>query len=141
MLSFVSLAALIAVALLAWNLYRRFGSDRIEALVEARRQTSRFASRGLFVDGNRHLNVALALDRSTFFYENRGLQASIDLRWIHEIEYDTRLATGAAAADGKILRLRSQSQMFEFVLPDDEVARWHTMLPRRPSVTRESSSR
>ena len=135
MLSFVTLAALIAAAFLAWHLYRRFGDDRIEALVHQRRKTSRFVSRGAFVDGNRHMDVALSLDRSTLFYENSGMQASIDLQWIREIEYDSRLATGVPAPHAKILRMRSQSQMFEFVLPDDVVARWHTMLPRRSRPT------
>ncbi|HSP14984.1 MAG TPA: hypothetical protein VLV78_09550 [Thermoanaerobaculia bacterium] len=136
MVPFVSLAAIAVAAFLSWSLYRRFGSDRIEALVERRRKTSRFVSRGSFVDGSRQLDVALALDQSTFFYENRDMAASIDLQWVREIEYDTKLATGAAAAGGKILRLRSQSQTFEFVLPDDVVARWHTMLPQRPSAVR-----
>ncbi len=134
MLPLISLAAVLAAAFLAWNLYGRFGSDRIESLMERRRKTSRFVSRGSFVDGNRQLDVALALDQSTFFYENHDMAASIDLRWIREIEYDTKLATGAAAAGGKILRLRSQSQTFEFVLPEDVVARWHMMLPQRPAV-------
>lgn len=136
MLPLISLLAIGAVALLSWNLYRRFGSDRIEALLERRRKTSRCVSRGSFVDGSRHLDVALALDQSTLFYENRDMKASIDLQWVREIEYDTKLATGAATAGGKVLRLRSQSQTFEFVLPDDVIARWHTMLPRRPAEAR-----
>jgi hypothetical protein len=136
MLTLTSLAAVLVVAFLAWNLYRRFGTDHIESFLERRRKTSRFVSRGWFVDGSRQLDVALALDQSTFFYENRDMQASIDLQWVREIEYDTKLATGAAAGGGKILRLRSQSQTFEFVLPDDVVARWHTMLPQRPAVAR-----
>jgi hypothetical protein len=133
MLPLISLAAFIAIVLLGWNLYRRFGTDRIEALMAQRRTTSRFVSRGSYVDGNRHLDVALALDQSTLFYENRDMAASIDLQWVREIEYDTKLATGAETDGGKVLRLRSQSQTFEFVLPDDVIARWHTMLPRRPA--------
>jgi hypothetical protein len=136
MLPLITLASVTVAAFLAWNLYRRFGSDRIQAFVERRRKTSRFVSRGSFVDGNRQLDVALALDESTFFYENRDMQASIDLQWVREIEYDTKLATGAEAGDGKVLRMRSQSQTFEFVLPNDVVARWHTMLPRRPAAVR-----
>jgi CRP-like cAMP-binding protein len=34
-------------------------------------------------------------------------------------------------AGGKVLRLRCYSQAFEFVLPDDVVARSHMMLPPR----------
>ena len=128
---------LIGIAVLAflfWNLYRQFSADRIAALCEKRRLSSRIVSRGQFFDGNRHLDVALALTRSSFFYENGDMQASIDLQWVNEIEYDTHLGTGAAAVGGKVLRLRCHSQSFEFVLPEDVVARWHMMLPPRRGV-------
>jgi hypothetical protein len=125
------IAAGVAVAVLGWNLYRRLGSDRIAKFIERRRTMSRMASRGEFVDGNRHLAVALAVTDSTFFYENTDMQASLDLQWVREIEYDTELATGLAVAGGKVLRLRCYSQTFEFVLPNDVVARWHMMLPPR----------
>jgi hypothetical protein len=138
MLPLMSLVAVIAVVLLTWNLYRRFGTDRIQTLMDARRKTSRLVSRGSFVDGNRHLDVALAVDQSTLFYENTDMKAYIDLQWIHEVQYDTELATGGVAPGGKILRLRSQSQTFEFVLPDDVVERWHTALPQRQAVVRAS---
>ena len=131
MMPWLTLVAVIVVGFLGWNLYRRFGTDRIEALNETRRATSRFVSRGELVDGNRHLDVALALTESTFFYENADMQASIDLDWIREIEYDTELATGTTPPTGEILRLRSNSQTFEFVLPNDVAARWRVMLPPR----------
>ena len=131
MLEWISLAAVILVALLGWNLYRRFGADRIGELTEKRRLTSRIVSRGELVDGNRHLAVALALTQSTFFYENVDVQGSIDLQWVREIEYDNELATGSVVEGGKVLRLRSNSQTFEFVLPKDVVPRWHLMLPPR----------
>jgi len=127
----LSIAAVVVAAILGWNLYRRFGADRIAELNEKRRTTSRMVSRGELVDGNRHLQVALAVSQSTFFYENADMQASIDLQWIREIEYDTELMTGVTPATGKVLRLRSNSQAFEFVLPNDVVARWHMMLPPR----------
>jgi len=131
MMALLSLAAGIAVAFLGWNLVRRFGADRIEALMEKRRATSRIVSRAELVDGNRHLGVALAVTQSTLFYENAGLQASIDLQWVREIEYDSELATGTVPPAGKVLRLRSSSQTFEFVLPSDVMPRWHLMLPPR----------
>jgi hypothetical protein len=131
MLVWLSIGALVAVAFLGWNLYRRFGADRIAELIERRRATSRMVSRGELVDGNRHLEVALALTPSTLFYENSDLQASIDLQWVREIEYDTELATGTAPPAGKVLRLRSRNQTFEFVLANDVVPRWHMMLPPR----------
>ncbi|HEV7429108.1 MAG TPA: hypothetical protein VGQ46_22355 [Thermoanaerobaculia bacterium] len=128
------IAAAIALAVLGWNLYRRLGADRIEKFMERRRTTARMVSRGEFVDGNRHLAVALAVTDSTFFYENSDMQASLDLQWVREIEYDSELATGGAVAGGKVLRLRCYSQTFEFVLPNDVVARWHMMMPPRRVV-------
>ena len=131
MMPWLVLFAVIAAGFLGWNLYRRFGSDRILAFNEKRRESSRIVGRGELVDGNRHLEVALAVTQSTFFYENADMEASIDLQWVREIEYDTELSTGTTPATGKVLRLRSHSQTFEFVLPDDSVARWHMMLPPR----------
>jgi len=134
MVALLSLAAVVVVVFLAWNLYRRFGADRIGEFNENRRSSSRMVGRGEFVDGNRHLAVALAVTQSTFFYENSDMQASLDLQWVREIEYDTELATGSAVVGGKILRMRSDSQTFEFVLPNDTVPRWHLMLPPRRAL-------
>jgi len=131
MMIWLSIAAVAVLAFLSWNLYRRFGSDHILAFNEKRRASSRIVGRGELVDGNRHLEVALAVTSSTFFYENSDMQASIDLQWLHEIEYDNELATGTSVEGGKVLRLRSHSQTFEFILPNDTVARWHMMLPPR----------
>ena len=125
----VTIVAVVAVALLGWNLYRRFATDRIAVFTERRRADSKIVSRGEYVDGNRHLDVALALTQSTLFYENSDMQASIDLDWVREVEYDTELATGHAIEEGKVLRLRSQSQTFEFVLAQKDVVRWHLLLP------------
>jgi hypothetical protein len=131
MTALLLIAAVVALAILGWNLYRRFGSDKIAELNSQRRGSSRLVSPGEFVDGNRHLAVALAVTHETFFYENADMKASLDLQWIREIEYDTELATGTAPQAGKVLRMRSDSQTFEFVLPADVVARWHMMLPPR----------
>jgi len=131
MMVLLSIAAVVVVAFLGWNLYRRFGSDKIAELNSQRRGSSRLVSRGEYVDGNRHLAVALSVTHETFFYENADMQASLDLQWVREIEYDTELATGTAPPAGKVLRMRSDSQTFEFVLPEDVVARWHMMLPPR----------
>jgi hypothetical protein len=131
MLFWMSTGAVLVVLFLCWNLYHRFGVERIATLTEKRRATSRIVSGGEFFDGNRRIEVALALTGETFYYENADMKGSLDLRFIREIEYDTRLATGAAITDGKVLRLRSHSQTFEFLLPNDMVARWHTMLPPR----------
>jgi len=131
MLVWMSIAAAGVVVFLCWNLYHRFAASRIDALLEKRRPTSRMVSGGEFVDGSRHMKVALALTSSDLFYENADMQASLDLRWVREVEYDTSLATGQAVAGGKVLRIRCFSQVFEFVLANDVVARWHMMLPPR----------
>lgn len=131
MFSVLTVVAVLIVALLSWNLFRRFGADRLAAFNEKRRATSRMVGQGEFIDGNRHQAVALALTQDTFYYENSDMEASIDLQWVREIEYDTELATGLAIASGKVLRLRSHSQTFEFVVANDAVARWHMMLPPR----------
>ena len=134
MLPWVSLAVVLVAAFLAWNLSRRLRADRLAAMSERRRAESRFVSRGEFVDGNRHLAVALALTNSTFFYENSDMEASIDLEWVREVEYDNELATGGMVAAGEVMRLRSDSQTFEFVVPSDTTERWHSVLPPRRRV-------
>jgi hypothetical protein len=127
----IAIIALMIVGFLGWNLFRRFGSDRLSDLNDIRRASSRLVSKGEFVDGNRHLGVALAVTKSTLFYENNDMKASVDLQWIREVEYDTELATGARVGDGVVLRLRSDSQTFEFVLPDEGISQWHVALPAR----------
>jgi hypothetical protein len=128
-MTWLVIAAVIIVVFLTVNLVRRLASDRLQKFIDRRRATSLFVSRGELVDGNRHLSVAIALSESTFFYENSDMEASIDLQWVEEIEYDTELATGTAVAEGRVLRLRCHSQTFEFILPQDVVSRWHLMLP------------
>jgi hypothetical protein len=123
------MAAAVAVAVLVWSLSRRFASDRLQIFKDRRRPSSRLVSNGEFVDGNRHVPVALALTESSFFYENPDMEASIDLSAIREIEYANELATGAAIASGKVLRIRCHSQAFEFVLPEDVVSKWKLVLP------------
>ena len=89
----LSIAGVGALVFLGWKLYHHYAASRIEALMDKRRPTSRMVSGGEFIDGNRHLKVALALTNSDLFYENADLRASLDLRWVREIEYDSRLAT------------------------------------------------
>jgi hypothetical protein len=134
MMPWLSFAAVLVVGILSWNLYQRFGVDRIRAFNDKRRPGARMVGRGEFVDGNRHLQVALAVTPSTFFYENGDMEGSIDLQWVREVEYDTELATGTTPPTGQILRLRSNSQTFEFILPSDMIARWSTMLPPRGAL-------
>jgi hypothetical protein len=134
MLFFVSVVALGLIGALGWNLYHRLGTSRLEAIANKRRATSRTVSSGEFVDGNRHLKVALALTSTDLFYENGDMKAYLDLRWVQEVEYDSCLATGKEIVGGKVLRIRCYSQVFEFVLPDAVVPTWHLMLPARRRI-------
>lgn len=131
MMVLLSIAGIALVAFLGWNLYSRFSADRIASFIERRKTSSRMVSRGELVDGNRHMTVALALTDSTLFYENADLEASLDLEWVREIEYDTELVTGQVVPEGRVLRLRSSSRTLEFVLPAETVTRWNVMLPPR----------
>jgi len=125
---FTAGASLVAVILL-WNLYTRFASDGLQKLNDNRRAASRLVGRAEFVDGNRHIGVAIAVTDTTFFYENADLEGSLDLENIEAIEYDNELITGSMVSNGKVLRLRCHSQNFEFVLNPDDVARWSAVMP------------
>jgi hypothetical protein len=135
MLVLLSIAGALVVAFLGWNLFRRFATDRIESFLNKRRSTARIVTAGEFVDGNRHVKVALALTSSHLYYENADMEASLDLQWAREIEYDSTLATGGTVAGGKVLRIRCFSQVFEFVVPDGVVAEWHMHLPPRRDLS------
>lgn len=130
----ISVVALALIVALGAYLYRRLGASRIDAIANKRRATSRAVTSGEFVDGNRHLKVALALTSTDLFYENADMKAYVDLRWVQEVEYDTCLATGKEVEGGKVLRIRCYSQVFEFVLPNAVVPSWHLLLPQRRSV-------
>ena len=118
----------VVVAFLLFNLFKRLASDRLEAFSASRRGSSQLVSRGELVDGSRHLNVALALTDSAFIYENSDMQASLERKWIQEVEYENELSTGQSVGDGKVLRLRCFSKTFEFVLPPEVAGLWQTAL-------------
>ncbi len=120
---------IIVIAFLGWVLWKRLASDRLQVFNDRRRGSSKLVSRGEFVDGSRHLPVALALTDGAFIYENADMEASLERQWIHEIEYDDELATGGAVGDATVLRLRCFSQTFEFVLPSATVPQWKSFLP------------
>lgn len=137
MLTLLALAAVVALGPLAWKLYQSAGAGRIGALNDKRRATSRIVSRAEFADGSRRMEVALALTKTTLFYENRGMRGALDLQWVREIEYCDTLSGGTGVSGREVLMLRTGSQAFEFVLPKDEAARWHLMLP--PRLIKESA--
>ena len=121
--------ALAAVVYLGRNLAKRFDSDRFQQLMDRRRASSRLISRGELIDGSRHLQVALALGASVLYYESSDLQASLDLEWIEEVEYDDEVVSGHSIGPGKILTIRCYSQAFVFLIPIATLPQWQTLLP------------
>jgi hypothetical protein len=74
--------------------------------------------------------VALVLTADTIYYENRDLQASIELPLIEEVEYDDETATGHTVP-GRVLRLRAHNHVFEFTLDLPSAKQWEAALPAR----------
>lgn len=117
------------LVVLVWLFAKVHSAGLLTGLIDGRRASSRIVGRGELIDGNRHIPVALALSDSTFFYENDDMKASLGLKYIQEIEYEVESSTGTMADGGKYLRFRCFSQMFEFLIRGDEVARWESILP------------
>ena len=117
------------VVFLVVTLMKHLAANRIQQFIDRRRADSDVVSRGEFVDGSRHLAVAMALSEDSFFYENSDMQASLDRKWIQEVEYEDELSTGQSVHGGKVLRLRCSSQTFEFVLAGDAARQWQAVLP------------
>lgn len=131
MFAWLSIGGVVIVAALAWNLTRRFAADGIGRFKDSRRASSRLVSGAEFIDGSRHLPISLALNDRALYYENADMQASLDLDWIQEVEYENDLVTGQQVGHGKVLRLRCFSQVFEFIIPSDAVQQWQGVLPAR----------
>lgn len=125
----IILISSIAVAGLAFNLWRRFASDGMQKLNDGRRGSCRLVGRGELVDGTRHVPVALAINDSTLFYENEDMSATLDLEYVQEVEYDNELSTGQNIMVGKVMRLRCFSKAFEFILDAATALQWEAILP------------
>ena len=110
------LIAVAAAAVLAWMLRKRAMSDSLALFSNRRREGSTLIGRGEYIDGNRRMQVALALTDAALFYENADMQASLERQGIHEVEYDDELTTGQSVGEATVLRLRCFSQKFEFLL-------------------------
>jgi hypothetical protein len=134
------ITAVIVIAFLMWVLSKQFSKNRLLRFMGGRRPSSRLVSTGTLVDGSRHIPVALALNESTFYYENSDLQGNLDLHWIQTVEYDDELSTGQSVANGTALRLRCYSQTFEFVLPESVVTRWQLFLPAHGGPLRNAAA-
>ncbi|MHB0968164.1 MAG: hypothetical protein ACYC7A_06800 [Thermoanaerobaculia bacterium] len=127
----VTVAGIVALAILIWLFIRARTSDQIEEFLTKRRANSKIATRAEFVEGLERMPVALALSDAGLSYENHDLQASLDLNRLEEVEYDDELATGKEIEDAKVLRIRSHGQTFEFILDKGSADRWVAALPAR----------
>ena len=129
MLALLSIGGVVIIAVLVWNLRKRFAADGVRRFKDGRRPSARVVSSAEFIDGSRRVLVSLALNQAALYYENSDMQASLDLDWIQEVEYENELVTGQQVGQGKVLRLRCFSRAFEFILPADAIEQWQAVLP------------
>lgn len=127
----VTVAGIVALAILIWLFIRTRASDQIEVFLTKRRANSKIATRAEFVEGLERMPVALALSDAGLSYENHDLQASLDLNRLEEVEYDDELVTGKEIEDAKVLRIRSHGQTYEFILDKGSADRWVAALPAK----------
>lgn len=105
-------------------------NDLTEEKLTKLRPGSRVASRAVFLEGMNRFEVALALVDDRICYQNADIDACLELPHIEEVEYDDETATGHAEA-GRVLRLRSHGQAFEFALTPAVAQQWEAALPSR----------
>lgn len=123
------LIAVAVIAALAWMIRKRATDGALALYSDRRRGSSRLVGRGEFIDGNRRMQVVLALTDAVLYYENADMQASLERQWIHEVEYDDELTTGQSVGGATVLRLRCFSQKFEFLLASPSARQWKEALP------------
>jgi hypothetical protein len=125
-----TLGGVVVLAILLWIYFRLRSKDHVEQVLAKHKASARVCSRACLLEGMEQIPVALALTADSIHYENRDLQASIDLSVIEEVEYDDETATGHTIA-GKVLRLRAHNHVFEFMLDLPSAKQWETALPAR----------
>ena len=126
----ITVIGVVVLAILVWVYFRLRSKDHVEQVLAKHRASARACSRACLMEGMEQIPVALALTADAINYENRDLQASIDLSVIEEVEYDDETATGHTIA-GKVLRLRAHNHLFEFTLDLPSAKLWETALPAR----------
>jgi hypothetical protein len=125
----VTIVGVVLLAGLTWVFFRTKHKDEIQALIAKRQTSSKLTGQAAFVEGREKIAVAIAVDDRSFFYENAEMQASLDLDRIEEIEYASDTATGLEVEGGKVLRLRSHGQTFEFIIDQASSSRWTSVMP------------
>jgi hypothetical protein len=129
-LEIVTAVGVVVLVVLIWVFVRLRGKDHVEEVLARHRGTARVCSRACLLEGMEQIPIALVLTADAIDYENAGLQASIELPLIEEIEYDDETATGHTVA-GKVLRLRAHNHVFEFTLDLATARQWEAALPAR----------
>jgi len=124
-----TIAGVIAVAILVWVLLKKFSEDDIQVWLKKRREGAVVSQAALYVGGRDRVPVAMTLTKESLYYENADLQARLDLTQLDEVEYDTELATPSSLVHGRVLRLRSHGQTFEFILETGRDKEWELHLP------------
>src|SRR5215212_3877483 len=131
MLGTLTAVGVVVLAVLVWYLLRTLRQDKLAAIAEQRKRTSKLVSRAQYVEGLESIPVVISLTDDTFYYENPDLNALFELSRIDEVEYDDELVTSRPVPPGcRALRLRCHSATFEFLLAESEVARWAAALPQ-----------
>ncbi|HXI11693.1 MAG TPA: hypothetical protein VNM92_03495 [Thermoanaerobaculia bacterium] len=125
----IALVAVAAVAAMAWFYLRNQATHQLQEILNRRKSSSKVATLADYVEGMEHIPLVVALSESTFFYENRDLQAEIELSRVDEVEFDDELSTGKDVAHGKVMRLRSHGRVFEFILDPAGASEWAQRLP------------
>src|SRR3954462_15318401 len=90
----ITVIGVVVLAILVWFYFRLRSKDHVENVLAKHRASARVCSRACLLEGMEQIPVALALTADAINYENRDLQASIDLSVIEEVEYDDETATG-----------------------------------------------
>ncbi len=126
----VTIVGLVVLVALIWVFIRLRSKDRVDEVLAKHRGSARVCSRACLLEGMEQIPVALVLTGDSIYYENRDLQASIDVPLIEEVEYDDETATGHTVA-GKVLRLRAHNHAFEFTLDLATAKLWEASLPAR----------
>jgi hypothetical protein len=125
-----TIIGVVVLAILIWVYFRLRSNDRVDEVLTKHKGTARASSRARLIEGMEQIPVALVLTADTIYYENRDLQASIEVSVIEEVEYDDETATGHTVA-GRVLRLRAHNHSFEFTLDLPSAKQWEAALPAR----------
>lgn len=125
----ITVVGLAVIVILAVFFVKNRANDQLKEIMTRRKASSKLVSRAEYVEGMEHIPVAISLSDSAVFYENADLQAQLDLSRIDEVEYDNELAFGKEVPEGKVLRLRSHGQAFEFILDNSSAQQWLSSLP------------